>query len=167
MVSVAELGNSATSVDDLIDKVFPNFQETVVDSDWLSERVPEPSTNHELHSMHRYKIIEKRYRGENCCWAIQNESHVIPRIRFQPSDSILPFTFQQQHFPLRPCLGLTINTSQGQMLQLVGLDLRTPVFSHGMLYVALSRTGRKDDIHILTEGEVKSNVMSSTQRHWI
>ena len=32
MVSVAELGNSATSVDDLIDKVFPNFQETVVES---------------------------------------------------------------------------------------------------------------------------------------
>ena len=37
MVSVAELGNSATSVDDLIDKVFPNFQ-NVVDSDWLLER---------------------------------------------------------------------------------------------------------------------------------
>ena len=36
MVSVAEMGNSATSVDDLIDKVFPNFQENVVDSDWLS-----------------------------------------------------------------------------------------------------------------------------------
>ena len=29
------------------------------------------------------------------------------------------------------------------MLQVVGLDLRTPVFSHGMLYLALSRTGRK------------------------
>ena len=38
MVRVAELGNNATSVDDLIDKVFPNFQENVVDSDWLYER---------------------------------------------------------------------------------------------------------------------------------
>ena len=38
MVRVAELGNYATSVDDLIDKVFSNFQENVVDSDWLSER---------------------------------------------------------------------------------------------------------------------------------
>ena len=38
MVSVAELGNSARLVDDLIGKVFPNFQENVVDSDWLSER---------------------------------------------------------------------------------------------------------------------------------
>ena len=32
-VRVAGLGNYASSVDDLIDKVFPNFQENVVDSD--------------------------------------------------------------------------------------------------------------------------------------
>ena len=38
MTGVAELENSATSVDDSIDKVFPNFQVDVVDSDWLSER---------------------------------------------------------------------------------------------------------------------------------
>ena len=38
MIKVAELGNNATSVDDLIDKVFPNFQEDVLDSYWLSER---------------------------------------------------------------------------------------------------------------------------------
>ena len=38
MIRVAELGNHATSVDDLIEKVFPNFQENVVDTDRLSER---------------------------------------------------------------------------------------------------------------------------------
>ena len=38
MVSVTELGNSATSVDDLIDKECPNLQEDIVDSDWLSRR---------------------------------------------------------------------------------------------------------------------------------
>ena len=38
MVSVAKIRNSATPVDDLIDKVFPNFQEKVLDSYWLSER---------------------------------------------------------------------------------------------------------------------------------
>ena len=48
------------------------------------------------------------------------------------------FTFQQQYFPLRPCFGFTINRAQGQTLQFVGLDLRTSVFSHGILYVALS-----------------------------
>ena len=91
--------------------------------------------------MHRYKTIEKRYRGENCCWTIQNETHLIPRIRLQKSDCILQFTFQR--FPLRQCFGLIIKKAQGRTLQVVGLDLRTPVFSHGMLYVALSRTGKK------------------------
>ena len=34
---------------------------------------------------------------------------------------------------------MTINKSQGQSLTHVGIDLRSPVFSHGQLYVALSR----------------------------
>ena len=34
---------------------------------------------------------------------------------------------------------MTVNKIQGQSLKNVGLDLRTPVFSHGQLYVGLSR----------------------------
>ncbi|PBK82641.1 helicase-like protein [Armillaria gallica] len=34
---------------------------------------------------------------------------------------------------------MTINKSQGQSVTYVGLDLCTPVFSHGKLYVAFSR----------------------------
>ena len=45
------------------------------------------------------------------------------------------FTFQRQYFPLWPCFGSTINKAQGQTLQLVGLDLRTQVFSHGAWHV--------------------------------
>jgi len=37
-------------------------------------------------------------------------------------------------------LAMTINKSQGQSVEHVGLDLRTPTFSLGQLYVALSRT---------------------------
>ena len=91
----------------------------------------------------------------------KNETHLMPRIRLQSSDSILPFNFQRQHFPLLPCFDLKINKVQGQTLHVVGLDLRTTVFGHGLLYGALSRTGRKDSIHILREGEVTSNVAYS------
>ncbi|CAD5208311.1 unnamed protein product [Bursaphelenchus xylophilus] len=43
---------------------------------------------------------------------------------------------------------MSINRAQGQTLNIVGLYLDDPVFSHGQTYVALSRTRRAADIHI-------------------
>jgi ATP-dependent DNA helicase PIF1 len=34
---------------------------------------------------------------------------------------------------------MTVNKSQGQSFNFVGVNLRIPVFTHGQLYVALSR----------------------------
>ncbi|XP_022028245.1 uncharacterized protein LOC110929395 [Helianthus annuus] len=58
----------------------------------------------------------------------------IPRISMIPSNKKIPFKFQQ---------------SQGQSLSRVGLYLRDPVFSHGQLYVALSRVKTKDGVKVL------------------
>jgi ATP-dependent exoDNAse (exonuclease V) alpha subunit len=44
---------------------------------------------------------------------------------------------------------MTINKFQGQTFEYVGVDLRTQVFAHGMLYVALSRTRGWDRVKIL------------------
>ena len=41
--------------------------------------------------------------------------------------------------PLQICYAMTINKSQGQSLQTVGLFLPKPVFTHGQFYVAISR----------------------------
>ena len=41
---------------------------------------------------------------------------------------------------------MTINRSQSQTLDAVGLYLPSPVFAHGHLYVAMSRVGRMDSI---------------------
>ncbi len=46
-------------------------------------------------------------------------------------------------------LPMTINKSQGQSVTYVGLDLRTPIFSHGQLYVALSHCTSGQQIRVL------------------
>lgn len=45
---------------------------------------------------------------------------------------------------------MTINKSQGQTLNTVGLDLRNGCFSHGQLYVACSRVTSKSELYACT-----------------
>ena len=45
----------------------------------------------------------------------------------------------RKQFPIQLCFAMTINKAQGQSWDVVGIDLRIPAFTHGQLYVALSR----------------------------
>ena len=74
---------------------------------------------------------------------------LIPRITLEPSNEALPIKLQRRQFPVRLAFSMTINKSQGQSLQFMGLDLRTLVFSHGQLYVALSRCTSASNIKVL------------------
>jgi len=73
----------------------------------------------------------------------------IPRIILKPSDVNLPFTLKRRQFPIIPAFSMTINKSQGQTFEHVGILLTEPVFSHGQLYVALSRSRNKNRIRVL------------------
>mmetsp|Transcript_13935 Transcript_13935/g.25805 ORF Transcript_13935/g.25805 Transcript_13935/m.25805 type:complete len:831 (-) Transcript_13935:1923-4415(-) len=81
----------------------------------------------------------------------------IPRITLSPATHLLPFQLQRRQFPVRPAYAMTINKSQGQTLRTVGISLIKPVFTHGQLYVALSRARNMDSIHILSETSTVQN----------
>ncbi|KAG2713615.1 hypothetical protein I3760_04G185200 [Carya illinoinensis] len=74
----------------------------------------------------------------------------IPRIPFLPkSDENSGFPFKRTQFPIRLSFAMSINKSQGQKLDFVGIYLPQPVFSHGQLYVALSRAKTISAVKIL------------------
>jgi hypothetical protein len=63
----------------------------------------------------------------------------ISRIDLAPSDINLPFILKRRQLPIIPAYAMTINKAQGQTFDHVGIYLPQPVFSHGQLYVAVTR----------------------------
>ncbi|KAJ8892298.1 hypothetical protein PR048_004878 [Dryococelus australis] len=74
-------------------------------------------------------ILKGKFKGENV---------LLPRITMIPTD--MPFESKRLQFPVRLAFAMTINKAQGQSLQMCGLNLENPCFSHGQLYVACSRS---------------------------
>ena len=83
-------------------------------------------------------------RGEH-----DGQQHFIPQIPLAP-----PALLRQIKYPVCLAFSMTINKSQGQSLQHVGLCLYPEVFAHGQLYVALSHITSKAGLSIIAPGEL-------------
>jgi ATP-dependent exoDNAse (exonuclease V) alpha subunit len=111
--------------------------------------------------IHRNHLLEcKIVGGEH-----RNRTVLIPRITLRPKEREFPFEWSRRQFPVRVAFAMTINKSQGQTLQKVGVWLNDTCFAHGQLYVAMSRVGSPKDIKFAIRqidnylGNLTSNVV--------
>jgi ATP-dependent DNA helicase PIF1 len=86
------------------------------------------------------ELLSEEYRGKKV---------LIPQTMHSPADSQVPFKLERFQFPLKLCFAMTINKSQGQSVSHVGLNMKTPVFTHGQFYVRVSRVRSVNNIKVI------------------
>lgn len=93
------------------------------------------------------RVLEVRILGGDH----NGEIAFIPRISLTPTSKSADFAFSLRRcqFPVRLAFAISINKAQGQSVGTVGLNLQVPVFSHGQLYVALSRATSSRRVKVL------------------
>ncbi|GFW89675.1 ATP-dependent DNA helicase [Trichonephila clavipes] len=97
-------------------------------------------------------ILNRKFKGEDV---------LLPRIPMIPTD--MPFEFKRLQFPVRLAFAMTINKAQEQSLQVCGLNLENPSFSHGQLYVACSCVGKPSDLFVYApDGKTRNIVYPTT-----
>ena len=77
-----------------------------------------------------------------------------------PEASGLPFTIIRRQYPIIPAYCLSVHKAQGQTLQRVGLIFESDPFTHGQLYVALSRVAGWHKVFAMYQGgNIKNHVL--------
>jgi len=99
--------------------------------------------------------VKKMYDNVIICeimtGAQKGETAAIFRITFVTDEFSLPGKLRRRQFPLKLSYAITVNKSQGQTLSRAGLFLQTPLWSHGQMYVALSRAKSRSSVKIVVE----------------
>jgi ATP-dependent DNA helicase PIF1 len=108
--------------------------------------------------LHDYTIDCEVATGSN-----KGNRTLIPKITLRPSDTFLPFKLRRHQIPVRLSFAMTINKSQGQTFNRLGLLLPQSVFSHGQLYVAFSRVRSLASIRVQTIDEKQNRKATKTR----
>lgn len=82
----------------------------------------------------------------------KDQIRLLPRITISIQKDV-PTPFRRTQFPVKLGFAMTINKAQGQSFRKVGVYIKSPVFSHGQLYVALSRTCSPENIKVYLDPE--------------
>src|SRR5258705_1434158 len=98
------------------------------------------------------------WKQKNLSGPFEGEHVLLWRIPLIPTD--LPFSSKRLQFHIRLAFAITINKTQGQSLKVTGLDLTYECFSHGQLYVGMSRAMDPSRLYIVADenGETRSVV---------
>ena len=114
-------------------------------------------TRLKITKLFKYNIEAEIITGE------KSGNRVFIRITLNTGNSSsLPFVLYRKQFPLILAFTMTINKSQGQSFDSVGIYIyiRRPLFSHGQLYVALSRSRNANKIFIENNSENKEEIIN-------
>ncbi|XP_025413658.1 uncharacterized protein LOC112685849 [Sipha flava] len=87
----------------------------------------------------------------------KEEKILLPKIPLYPND--FPVKLRRIQFPIKVYFAMTINKAQGLTLTYCGVDLENNCFSHGQLYVTLSRVGRPDHLYVYAPQNKIRNVV--------
>lgn len=87
---------------------------------------------------------------------------LIPRISMSPLQSPWPFKLIRRQFPIVVSYAMTINESQGQSFDYVGIYLPNPGFSHEQLYEAVSRVKSRHGLKILINDKDKQTLETTS-----
>eukprot|EP00980_Cylindrotheca_fusiformis_P026460 scaffold16189_cov125-Cylindrotheca_fusiformis.AAC.16 len=77
----------------------------------------------------------------------------LPRIKLRDTSNPAIFCLQRLQFPITLAYAMTIDKSQGQSLNRVGLSFQTQCFAHGQLYTAMSRPRNVNYLTVLTTAD--------------
>ena len=106
-------------------------------------------TRYLIKHMGQYRLVLEKLHAEE---GDKNKVLILPRIPMKHAMSDkFAFELTRLQFPIKIAFALTMNRAQGQSAEKCGILLPKHVWAHGQIYVAFSRCGNPNNVHVWAE----------------